>query len=300
MVRHVHHRIGLGIPSPDRSVASNRQQQRRRCGNEVLRGLMNSNTFISCHGGLRCRACIACASVVFSMMSAAFGAGSCGSLERAANAIHMAEVLYPELKGKEFSLQFSEGRMGPLSGPTDANFLVISVDKAISRQPEQTGEHSDSGWGDASEPELPLHLQFDFVRTTFDKVGKRAETELTCEPWEFSNAVGSKQIHEAWGVINAHPEWTDEQDLEAARKVGMRFGPDMKSELLRILPLKELSGIYGPLQITQATFKVAGLKEPESSFADLHWFITAKRLGSQKTLQIMVEPFHGQIIAISQ
>jgi len=116
----------------------------------------------------------------------------------------------------------------------------------------------------------------------------------------FSNTRGSKQIHEAWDAINAHPEWTDEQDLEAARKMGMRFGPEKKADLLRILPLKELSHIYGPLQITQATFKVAGLKEPETSFADLHWFITAKRLGSQKILQIMVEPFHGQIIAISQ
>jgi hypothetical protein len=80
----------------------------------------------------------------------------------------------------------------------------------------------------------------------------------------------------------------------------MRFGPDQKADLLRIFPLQGLSSIYGPLQITEAGFRITGLKEPESSFADLHWYITAKRVASQKTLQIMVKPFHGRIIAISE
>src|SRR5258708_1222679 len=105
---------------------------------------MTRDTFVCCRRGLNRRAFIASASGIFSLLTGALGADRCGSLDRAANAIHMAEILYPELKGREFSLQFSEGRTGPLSGPTDANFLVISVDKAIRRQPEQTGGHSDS------------------------------------------------------------------------------------------------------------------------------------------------------------
>ncbi len=88
--------------------------------------------------------------------------------------------------------------------------------------------------------------------------------------------------------------------MEAARKLGMRFGPDKKTELLRMLPLKRLSSIYGLLQITKASFRVAGLKEPETSFADLHWFITAKDIGTARGMQIIVEPFHGKIIAISE
>jgi hypothetical protein len=88
------------------------------------------------------------------------------------------------------------------------------------------------------------------------------------------NRVGSKEIHEAAELINAHPEWTDAQDVEAATKLGMRFGPDKNADLLRMLPLKGLSSICGPLQITEANFIIAGLKEPGSSFADLHWFIT--------------------------
>ena len=123
---------------------------------------------------------------------------------------------------------------------------------------------------------------------------------MTCQPREFSNAAGSKQLHAAWDVINAHPEWTDEQDLDAARKLGMRFGPEKKAELLRMLPLKQLSEIYGQLQITEANFRTASLKEPGASFADLHWQIRAKRSGSGKALAIMIEPFHGRIVSISE
>ncbi|MFZ0731304.1 MAG: hypothetical protein WAM79_03155 [Candidatus Sulfotelmatobacter sp.] len=262
------------------------------------------NIVVSCRRGLISKSCTACVCVVFSVMGAAFGAGTCGSLDRAANAIHMAEVLYPELKGRELSFQFSGGRGGPLSAPADATYLVIAVDKPISHSPARASEPSDSNLPDAQDSalaaELPLHLEFDFVGTSFDKGGSRVGTELTCQPWEFLNQFGSKQIHEAWKVINAHPGWTDEQDLEAARNLGMRFGPEKKADLLRILPLKELSSIYGPLQITEAKFKVAGLKEAETSFADLHWFITAKRVGGQKPLQLMIDPFYGKIIGISE
>lgn len=232
--------------------------------------------------------------------SVAIGSDTCGTLDRTANAIHLAAVLYPEFKGKELSLLFSEGRTGPLTGATDAHFLVISVDKPISRPPQTNSQPSDGSLRDTSESQLPLHLQFDFVRTNFDKAGNRLETDLTCQPWEFSTANETKQIHEAWDVINAHPEWTDEQDLEAARKLGMRFGPEEKADLLRLLPLKGLSSIYGPLQITVAEFTVTGVKEPETNFALLHWLITAKSARTQKTLQLMVEPFRGKIIAISR
>jgi hypothetical protein len=278
-------------------VASDRQQQRWRRRDALLKFVMSDlSRFHRCR--MNRRRCVTVCIVLFAS-TVAFGSGTCGTLDRTANAIHLAELLYPELKGKEFSLQFSEGRTGPLTGPTDAHFLVISVDKAMLRPPQITSEHSDNVSEDASEPELPLHLQFDFVRTNFDKAGNRIGTELTCQPWGFLNANGSKQIHDAWAVINAHPEWTNDKDLEAARRLGMQFGPEKKVELLRILPLKELSSIYGPLEITDADFKVAGLKEPETSFALLHWQITAKRLGSEKKLLITVEPFQGKIISIS-
>jgi hypothetical protein len=61
--------------------------------------------------------------------------------------------------------------------------------------------------------------------------------------------------------------------------------------------LEGLSSIYGPIQITEASFRITGLKEPESSFADLQWYITAKRVASQKILQIMAPDHCHQRVA---
>jgi hypothetical protein len=132
------------------------------------------------------------------------------------------------------------------------------------------------------------------------KTGDVVGTELSCQPLKFMNRVGSKQIHAAAEVINAHPDWTDKEDLEAATKLGMRFGPDKKIDLLRILPLKGLSSVYGPLRITEANFSAAAVKQPGSNFADLHWYVTATRVNASQKLQIMVEPSHGKIVAISE
>ena len=62
---------------------------------------------------------------VLLLSSLAWGDDKCGALDRVTIAIHVAEVLYPELKGREFSLQFSDGTGGPLSSPADVRSLLI-------------------------------------------------------------------------------------------------------------------------------------------------------------------------------
>ena len=248
---------------------------------------------------------IAIACIVTSVSIAAEGSKKCGSLDRAANAIRLSQILYPELKEREFSLEFSEGTGGPLSGPTDVGSLLIAIEKPqwhpLQQNEAQRNSGEESSGNSDIETELPLYLQFGFIRgASLGKNGAVLGREVSCQPFDFSNTRGSKKIHEAWDAINAHPEWTDEQDLDAARKLGMRFGPEKKDELLLSLPLKEISSVYGPIQITEAKFRIAGLKEPGSSFADLHWFINAKRVGTKRTIQLVVEPFHGKIIGLSE
>ena len=251
--------------------------------------------------GKRCNSCIVLTSLIFSALATSFGADNCGSLDRVTHALQLAQILNPELKGGELNLQFSSGS-GPLSGSTDARSVLISVDKPPS-YPGKTINQSNPELPSQSEStivELPLYLEFGFAGSVVGKAGDVVGTKVSCYPLKFMNRVGSKQMHDAAEVINAHPEWTDAQDLEAAQKLGMRFGPDKKAELLRILPLKGLSSIYGPLQITEAKFETTGPKEPGSYFADLHWYVTAKRVGASEKVQIMIEPFYGRITAISQ
>jgi hypothetical protein len=75
---------------------------------------MKSNLiFARFHGGTQ-RAWIACLGIAFFLVGPAIAADTCGSLERVNNAIRLAQVLYPELEGRELSVQFSEGNGGPL------------------------------------------------------------------------------------------------------------------------------------------------------------------------------------------
>jgi hypothetical protein len=116
------------------------------------------------------------------------------------------------------------------------------------------------------------------------------------------NDTTSQQMKEARDVINAHPEWTDRKELEAATEHGLRFGPDKKNAVLGQIPLKELTAFYGPLKIKRAEFDIHGNgdKCARCSFADLHWSIDAEEVGTGRTLQIAIEPFDGKIDGISE
>ena len=227
--------------------------------------------------------CIVLTCLILSTVGSSFAADNCGSLDRVTHAIRLAQILNPELKRRDFNLEFSSGS-GPLSGPTDARSVLISVDKPPS-YPGKTTNESDPehlSQSETADVELPLYLEFGFAESVVGKAGDVVGTKVSCNPVKFMNRAGTKQIHDAADVINAHPEWTDAQYLEAAKKLGMRFGPDKKTHLLKILPLKELSSMYGPLQITETYFKTTGLREPGSYFADLHWYITATHTGSSR------------------
>jgi hypothetical protein len=84
---------------------------------------LNSCLFDRC--GIAAGPWLVIACLVLSVSSGAFGSEKCGSVDRVANAIVLAQTLYPEFKGGEFSLQFSQGT-GPLSGPADARHTAMA------------------------------------------------------------------------------------------------------------------------------------------------------------------------------
>jgi hypothetical protein len=236
------------------------------------------------------------------------GGDKCGSFDRVMVALRVTEALYPELKGREFSLQFSEGTGGLPSGPADVRNFSIVVDKPQWHPPETNGQRDVTPQSRIGEVELPLHFHFGFIdydsvqRNSGRDLGADLGRDLVCRPIEFRNDKTSSQMEQARAKINAHPEWTDDQDIEAARQQGLRFGPDNKAAVLKLIPLQSLGEFYGPLQIKKARFSVAGnsMKEPHSSFADLRWYIDAEEVGTLRVLQITVEPFGGKIDSISE
>jgi hypothetical protein len=230
----------------------------------------------------------------------AVAADKCGSLDRATSAIRLTEVLYPDLGTRELSLQFSEGTSGPPSGPTDVRTFGIIVGQPMWHPPKnKTGDMAESQpvplrVGDI---QLPISFYFEFIDFTDLAVVKVPR----CQPVLFRvNNVGQRRM-EARSLINAHPEWTDDEDVQAAVKLGMRFGPEKKKAILARIPIKKLSAFYGPLRITSAVFSITlnHLKNPHTDFADLTWQIEAKEIDTGRKLFISVEPFGGEVVSIS-
>lgn len=225
---------------------------------------------------------------------------NCGSLDRISISIDFAQSLYPDLKGKEFAVQFSEGTGGPPSGPTDARTVSILVNEPNWHSPKKTEASSLSEQNrSASDIAIPLPVSFHFSFIDFEATEKRDVADLVCRPLEFRRDTKSKQMKQAETAINAHPEWTDAQDLKAAQQAGLRFGPTKRDAIFGIIPLKILSTFYGPLRIDRAKFSMTGIKEG-NGFADLHWYIYAKETGTPWILEIRVDPFVGKIDSITE
>jgi hypothetical protein len=224
---------------------------------------------------------------------------SCGSVERLIVALRFAQVLFPELKGKEFSVTFSQGQGTFVSSPTEADNMAIRFDKPIWHAPGDADQQLDTEQSPATlgdGVELPFYLYFSFIGH-----GSAKERQLACRPLKFTSEAGSKQMETVQSSIEPHPEWSDEEELSAARKLGLRYGPEDKSTILQKLPLNELAKFYGPLRIKSARFSMnGGRKCPGCSFAYPRWEITLSKVGTPRGLLIVVEPFFGKITSIAE
>jgi hypothetical protein len=233
------------------------------------------------------------------LLQAAFGVpvSGCGSVDRVIVALRFVQALFPELKGKEFSVSFSPGHGTFVSGPTDADNLTIRFDKHIWHPPGEPDVALSSA--SASDGiELPFYLYFSFIDV---RSGSAEHRQLACRPLEFTSTAGHTQMEKTWSAIDPHPEWSDEEELSVARKLGLRYGPEEKSAILQKLPLKELAKFYGQLRIKHVEFSMnAGGKCKGCSFADARWYITLSRVGSPRGLLLVVEPFFGKITSISE
>jgi hypothetical protein len=223
--------------------------------------------------------------------------GNCGAVDRLTVALRFAQVLFPELKGKEFSVTLSSGNGDFVSGPTDTSDFSVRFDKpmwhpTVNGKLQPDTEQSPATLGDGVD--LPFDLYFDFIRANV------AARKLECHPLEFTSKAGYEQMEKVRSAIDPHPEWSDEEELRVARKLGLRFGPEDKSATLKKLPLNELAKLYGPLRIYSARFSMnGGSKCTGCSFVYPRWDITLSGIGAPRGLLIVVEPFFGRITSIS-
>jgi hypothetical protein len=235
--------------------------------------------------------CFVMLSLACLFLSSLAGASErCGSVDRIKIAFRLTEAIYPETNNREFDVSLGNGYSGPPSCPTDARAVMITVAKdsrLLFGKPDPKTEEYFSEQG----LDLPFHLRFDFI--------PNSPPTLRCLP-DFLNDHPSDERQKTEEVMQSHPDWTAEEALAAARKAGLRFGPSDEGKLLRQLPLKELGEIYGPLRIQRVEFALMQEHEKDAAwwFTELEWDISAKLLGTNKTLQMTVDPFTGRIFAL--
>jgi hypothetical protein len=225
--------------------------------------------------------------------------GSCGSVNRFGAALRFAEVVFPELKGKELDVSLSHGNGGFLNSASEMDDLQLRFDKPTWHPPGETNEKLDAmltetmGKGGIV---LPFYLYFSFIEMRQPVLPRR----LACRPVNFTSDAGHEQMRKAQEAIESHPEWSDAQELEEARKLGLRYGPEDKDAVLRLISIKELSQFYGPLKIKSAVFFMnGGGKCAGCSFVLPRWEVKASATRDVRWLSITIEPFFGRITSLS-
>ncbi|SRR5579871_1158909 len=104
--------------------------------------------------------------------------------------------------------------------------------------------------------------------------------------------------------IVEHPQWNDQQRMDALRRADPKFGPERKTEFLRTVPIREIGRFLGcQLKPETAVLIVARGEDspPDPTVAFVHWRISGRPLDSKRSHAHLscvarFEPFDGNLI----
>jgi hypothetical protein len=99
-----------------------------------------------------------------------------------------------------------------------------------------------------------------------------------------------------------HPEWNEEQRINALQRANPRFGPDKKEELLHTVPVVPILQFTGcRLQLdTAVLYAVREESSPDPPIASFAWRISGTRLGTKHKDRCVArfDPFEGKLVGI--
>src|SRR6266849_9110090 len=174
------------------------------------------------------------------------------------------QSFYPALFGKNHFLQISfEGFLDhpwrkvygirfevKLDDPHTEKYLNPPVDP-------QTGKR------------LPVPEDTTFLTGSFwfdDRGGIR-------EMWSEGPVVESKRNEAIHQLVEAHPEWSEAQAIQALKDAGARYGPGEREQLLQSLHLEKAEKLLGRLKTKSLQFNAFINEQHEGSFANLTWSV---------------------------
>ena len=126
-------------------------------------------------------------------------------------------------------------------------------------------------------------------------------------PIRYFSAGGSFVYSRARGVLKEiadHPEWNQEQRINALRQANPKFGPESKQEFLRTIPLEVIRKFTGcDLQPSTAVlFASRDEAPPDPPIAGVGWRVSGRYLNGPKDhdfCSAAFEPFDGKLLSIT-
>lgn len=196
-------------------------------------------------------------------------------------------ALYPELSGKHLSLTYS------FSVSLDSNEepSITQFDVLVSRFPPGQKVQIAGYLNGAASDSKPKDVQM-FIGLWFDNSGQLERFTAQGDP------LSDNKNKAARGLVNAHSDWTDDQIRDELKVAGAKFGPGAKQDLVKEIPLDELSSILGRPKIVSAEFE---FRDPQTAnnAATLVWQVELEtepeRGGVPKHSLMILEPFGGKI-----
>jgi hypothetical protein len=115
--------------------------------------------------------------------------------------------------------------------------------------------------------------------------------------------VQTERLNAARKLIEAHPEWSEEQILRTLSEAGALYLPKDKSRFVSSLHFERAERFMGHLDITSVEFGSVVNKEHIGNFALLIWTIKAEAKfpdGTRCRYFLAYEPFGGKLIQIER
>ena len=232
----------------------------------------------------------------FIILAVVFSSRIVGSVQRSSknsfdSTRNVLSSFYPELFGQKRYLNVSTGC--PVDSDHWAHFVGFRFtvsrfapgDSFDPKYDQRTG-----GW--LQEPENTIFLEgqaaaYEDELSTFVASGELAHTH---------------QLKNLQELVKLHPQWSDDQAIQALKDAGGRYGPGEKDELLHSLHLGEKLKFLGVVRIKSVEFENLPL-ERVGSFTSgaFEWLIEVEAIrgdNSHATFTLWFEPFGGKLIQL--
>jgi len=194
-------------------------------------------------------------------------------------------VLYPELKNRGLSLIIEdESRLDNHASPS--SFTIKVLDPKV--LDPKTGLSECTSWLISAGFQTPI-------------------TPPDARIYSFSSngsIVSGDELEKLNSLVDAHPEWSDVQVLEALTQAGAEFGPIAKDRFVKALPMAGLELLLGKFRVGSVNFSIRDAEQLKQHLASstLLWeadLETEKPSRGHRKYYALFEPFRGRLVSLT-